>query len=55
MVLHAKPEERPLMESNLQKVDMAGTMRVESIELIGRVGLARGGEYQVLSSFPLLG
>ena len=55
MVLDAKPEERPLMESNLQKVDMTGTMRFESIELIGRVGLARGGEYHVLSSFPLLG
>lgn len=55
MVLDAKPEERPLIESNLQKVDMTGIMRFESIELIGRVGPSRGGEYQVLSSFPLLG
>ena len=55
MVLDAKPHERPLMEANLQKVDMTGTMRFESIELIGHVGPLRGGEYQILSSFPLLG
>ena len=55
MVLDAKPEERPLIEPNLSKVDMTGTMRFESIELIGRVGPSRGGEYRVLSSFPLSG
>ncbi len=55
MVLDAKPEERPLMEPNLSKVDMTGTMRFESIALIGRVGPSRGGEYKVLSSFPLTG
>ena len=55
MVLDAKPEEIPLMEPNLKKVDMTGTIRFESIELIGRVGPSRGGEYQILSSFPLLG
>ena len=55
MVLDAKPHERPLMEANLQKVDMTGTMRFESIELIGHVVPLRGGEYQILSSFPLLG
>lgn len=53
MVLDAKPEEVPLMEPNLQKVDMTGIMRFESIELIGRVGPSRGGEYRILSSFPL--
>ncbi len=55
MVLDAKPEERPLIEPNLSKVDMTGTTRFESIELIGRVGPSRGGEYQILSSFPLYG
>jgi 2'-5' RNA ligase len=55
MVLDVKPEERLLMEANLEKVDMTGVMRFESIELIGRVGPSRGGEYQILASFPLLG
>ncbi len=55
LVLDAKPEEKPLFEANLSKIDMSGTMRFESIELIGRVGPARGGEYQILASFPLSG
>lgn len=55
LVLDAKPEEHPLMEPNLQKIDMTGVMRFESIELIGRVGPSRGGQYQILASFPLLG
>ena len=55
MVLDAKPEEFPLIEPNLAKIDMSGEMRFESISLIGRVGPSRGGEYQVLSDFPLLG
>jgi 2'-5' RNA ligase len=55
MVLDAKPEERPLIEPNLPKVDMSGLMRFESIELIGRVGPSRGGEYKILDSFTLSG
>ena len=55
LVLDAKPNEYPLFEENLPKIDMSGNMRFESIELIGRVGPARGGEYQILASFPLEG
>jgi len=55
MVLDAKPEELPLMEPNLAKVDMTGTMRFESISLIGRIGLARGGGYEIIENYPLLG
>ncbi|MBN4074230.1 hypothetical protein JYT27_00215 [bacterium AH-315-D21] len=55
MVLDAKTEEHPLIESNLAKVDMSGLMRFETISLIGRVGPSRGGEYQVLADFPLGG
>ena len=55
MVLDAKDDELPLMEPNLAKVDLTGTMHFETISLIGRVGLARGGEYHVLADFPLLG
>ena len=55
MVLDAKPEELPLMEPNLAKIDMTGTMRFESISLIGRIGLARGGGYEIIENYPLLG
>ncbi len=55
MVLSAKPEELPLIEPNLAKIDMTGTMLFEQISLIGRVGHARGGEYHVLADYPLLG
>jgi len=55
MVLDAKAEELPLMEPNLAKVDMTGNMRFETISLIGRIGLARGGGYEILEDFPLLG
>ncbi len=55
MVLSAKPEELPLIEPNLSKIDMAGTIRFEQISLIGRVAHARGGEYHVLADYPLLG
>ena len=55
MVLDAKPEELPLMEPNLAKVDMTGTMKFESISLIGRIGLARGGGYEIIEDYPLLG
>ena len=54
-LLSAKPNEVPLMKPNLDKIDMGGTMRFESIELIGRIGPARGGEYHVLESYPLGG
>lgn len=55
LVLDVKPEERPLVEANLTNLDLSGLMRFESIELIGRVGPSRGGEYRVLSSFRLTG
>ena len=55
IVLNAKPEEFPKIEPNLAKIDMSGMMRFESIELIGRVGPARGGEYHVLESWKLEG
>jgi 2'-5' RNA ligase len=55
MVLDAKPEELPLMEPNLAKVDMTGTMKFETISLIGRIGLARGGGYEIIEDYPLLG
>ena len=55
MVLDVKPEEVPLMERNLQKVDISGSMRFDAISLIGRVGPSRGGEYQILKTYPLLG
>jgi len=48
MVLDVKPEEVPLMETNLVKIDMSGSMRFEAISLIGRIGPSRGGEYQIL-------
>jgi hypothetical protein len=48
MVLSAKPEELPLIEPNLAKIDMSGAMRFEQISLIGRVGHASGGEYPLL-------
>lgn len=54
-LLSAKPDEVPRMESALEKIDMTGPMRFESIELIGRVGPARGGEYHVLESYRLNG
>ncbi len=55
MVLDVKPQEIPLVEANLTNLDLSGLMRFESIELIGRVGPSRGGEYRVLASFPLTG
>ena len=55
MVLDVKLEEVPLMEPNLAKIDMSGNMRFEAISLIGRVGPSRGGEYQILETYPLLG
>jgi len=55
IVLDAKPEEFPKIEPNLKKIDMSGLMRFESIELIGRVGPARGGEYHILDSWKLEG
>ena len=54
-LLNAKPDEIPGMRPTLGKIDMTGTMKFESIELIGRVGPARGGEYQILESFKLSG
>lgn len=54
-LLSAKPEEVPLMRPSLEKIDVSGLMRFETIELIGRVGPARGGEYHVLESSPLGG
>ena len=54
-LLSAKPHEIPLIEPNIGKIDMTGTMRFETIELIGRVGPARGGEYEILESFRLAG
>jgi 2'-5' RNA ligase len=54
MVLDVKPEEVPLMEPNLAKIDMSGNMRFDAISLIGRVGPSRGGEYQILETYPLL-
>lgn len=54
-LLSAKPDEVPKMQPNLEKIDMTGTMRFETIELIGRVGPARGGEYHVLESYRLGG
>ena len=54
-LLDAKPNEVPLMEPNLGKIDLTGKMRFETIELIGRVGPARGGEYHILESFRLGG
>ncbi|MDA1256863.1 MAG: hypothetical protein O3C10_03350 [Chloroflexi bacterium] len=55
MVLDPKPGELERVESALPGLDLSGTMRFESIELIGRVGPSRGGEYKVLGSFPLSG
>jgi 2'-5' RNA ligase len=55
MVLDAKPEEHPIMEENLAKIDMTGTMKFEKISLIGRIGLARGGGYEIIEDYPLLG
>ena len=55
LVLDVKPQEIPLVEQHLINLDLSGSMRFESIELIGRVGPSRGGEYRVLASFPLTG
>ncbi len=55
MVLDAKPEELPLMDPNLAKVDMSGIMKFESISLIVRVGLARGDGYEIIEDFALMG
>ena len=54
-LLSAKPGEVPKILPNLEKIDLSGVMRFETIELIGRVGPARGGQYQVLESYPLSG
>ena len=54
-LLSAKPDEVPKMEPNIGKIDMTGEMRFETIELIGRIGPARGGEYQILESYRLAG
>jgi 2'-5' RNA ligase len=54
-LLDAKPDEYPRIRPNLEKIDMTGSMRFETIELIGRIGPARGGEYEILASFPLGG
>lgn len=54
-LLAAKPGEVPKMKPNLEKIDMSGSMRFKTIELIGRVGPARGGEYHVLESYKLGG
>jgi len=55
VVLDMKPEEAPLAEDGLIQLDLSGEMKFESIELIGRVGPSRGGEYQILGSYPLSG
>ncbi|MDG0868045.1 2'-5' RNA ligase family protein [Candidatus Lucifugimonas marina] len=55
MVLDAKSEEFPLMETNLEKIDMTGRMKFDTISLIGRIGPSRGGEYEILENYPLLG
>ena len=55
LVLNAKPKEVPLMEPNLANIDMTGTMRFDAISLIGRIGHSRGGEYEILETYPLLG
>lgn len=55
MVLDAKPGEFPLMEANLEKIDMTGTMKFDTISLIGRIGPSRGGGYEILENYPLLG
>jgi 2'-5' RNA ligase len=55
VLLDAKPEERPKIKPSLPKINMSGTMRFGSIELIGRVGPSRGGEYHILGSWPLTG
>lgn len=54
-LLSAKPEEVPKIRPNLEKIDMSGVMRFETIDLIGRVGQARGGEYHILDSYSLSG
>jgi 2'-5' RNA ligase len=54
-LVDAKPEELPKIKPSLRKINMKGVMRFDSIELIGRVGLARGGEYHILGSWPLTG
>ena len=53
VLLDAKPEERPRIRPSLPEIDMSGVMRFTTIELIGRVGPSRGGEYHVLESWPL--
>ena len=54
-LLNAKADEVPKMKPNLGQIDMTGKMRFETIELIGRIGPARGGEYQILDSYRLEG
>jgi hypothetical protein len=43
------------MEPNLVKIDMTSMAKFEAISLIGRIGLARGGGYEVIEDYPLLG
>ncbi|MBI4305514.1 MAG: hypothetical protein HY678_04265 [Chloroflexi bacterium] len=55
VLLDAKPGEMEGIDAALASISLEPNFPVESIELIGRVGPSRGGDYVILDSFKLRG
>ena len=55
LLLRGTAEEVRRAESAATDFEMPAEFEVSSIELIGRIGPDRGGEYHILESFPFGG
>ena len=53
ILLDGSPEEIQRGKEVAKELKLAPTFHADSFDLIGRVGPNRGGEYRVLTSFPL--
>jgi hypothetical protein len=53
VLLDPKPGEMDRVDQALTAIHLEPKLRFESIELIGRVGPSRGGDYVILDSFEL--
>ncbi len=53
VLLDAKPGEMDRIDKALASIRLESKLRFESVELIGRVGPSRGGDYVILDSFRL--
>lgn len=55
VLLDAKPGEVDRIDAALAAIQLEPAVTFQSIELIGRIGPSRGGDYVVLDSFKLTG